>query len=185
MTEFGVVHGRFQIFHNDHLRYVLTAKRNCEHIIIGITSPYPARAPLEAIDPHRRALEANPFTYYERMSMIAACMYAECLSGSEFSIVPFPIESPEELFNYAPAEATYFTTVYDAWGDEKVARLQSLGLHVRVLWRSTDKQISGTRIRGMIASGGSWRALVPVATANYLTQHGLLARVSELEAKRR
>ncbi len=117
--------------------------------------------------------------------MIAACMYAEGLSGSEFSIVPFPIESPDELFNYAPRDATYFTTVYDAWGDEKVARLLSLGLHVEVLWRSADKQISGTSIRAAIASGDSWRALVPAATADYLTRQGLLARVSEVEGSRR
>ncbi|MEU8404374.1 hypothetical protein AB0C28_55180 [Nonomuraea sp. NPDC048892] len=180
----GVAHGRFQVFHNDHLRYVLAAKQRCVHLVIGITSPNPERAPLEAADPHRKAPGANPFTYFERMSMIASCLYAEGLSGPEFSIVPFPIESPVELANYAPSEATYFTTVYDAWGDEKIARLRALGFDIKVLWRSTNKEISGTRIRAAIASGGSWRALVPAATADYLTLHGLLARVSEPKMKR-
>jgi cytidyltransferase-like protein len=184
VTELGVAHGRFQVFHNDHLKYVLAAKKHCKHLIIGITSPNAARAPLESIDPHRKSPESNPFTYYERMTMIAKCMYAEGLSGSEFSIVPFPIESPNELYNYAPREAIYFTTVYDAWGDEKVMRLRNLGLHVEVLWRSANKAISGTRIRTAIASGDSWRALVPAATADYLTHQGLLARVSELEESR-
>jgi nicotinamide mononucleotide adenylyltransferase len=184
MTDLGVVHGRFQVFHNDHLKYVLAAKSRCEHIVIGITSPYPARAPLESIDPHRKAPESNPFTYYERMSMISACMYSEGFNGCEFSIVPFPIESPDELWNYAPQEATYFITVYDAWGDEKAARLKNLGLRVEILWRSADKNISGTKIRMAIASGDSWRAMVPAATADYLTQQDLLARVRDVERSR-
>ncbi|MBP3706729.1 MAG: adenylyltransferase/cytidyltransferase family protein [Clostridia bacterium] len=37
MEKIGVVCGRFQIFHNEHLQYVMAAKEKCEHLIVGIT----------------------------------------------------------------------------------------------------------------------------------------------------
>ncbi len=38
---FGVIHGRFQILHNDHMRYLLAGKERCEHLVVGITNPDP------------------------------------------------------------------------------------------------------------------------------------------------
>ena len=38
MEHIGVVCGRFQIFHNEHLQYVMAAKEKCEHLIVGISS---------------------------------------------------------------------------------------------------------------------------------------------------
>ena len=32
MVELGFIHGRFQLFHNDHLRYALLAKEQCEKL---------------------------------------------------------------------------------------------------------------------------------------------------------
>jgi nicotinamide mononucleotide adenylyltransferase len=32
----GVVHGRFQPFHNGHLEYVLSAKQKCDFLYVGI-----------------------------------------------------------------------------------------------------------------------------------------------------
>ena len=39
MIELGFIHGRFQLFHNEHLRYALLAKKQCKKLIVGITSP--------------------------------------------------------------------------------------------------------------------------------------------------
>ncbi|MFJ9804271.1 nicotinate-nucleotide adenylyltransferase [Streptomyces wuyuanensis] len=177
-VDLGVAHGRFQVFHKDHLRYVLAAKQRCRHLLVGITSPDPARAPLERTAPHRSNRDANPLTYYERMSMISACLEAEGLPAQSFSIVPFPIEFPEELSNYVPADAVHFLTVYDTWGDEKVARLDRLGYRVEVLWRSTNKAMSGTQIRTAMASGQAWQHLVPAASKRFLSTHGVLARLT-------
>ena len=70
MIELGAVCGRFQVFHNDHLKYVLSAKEKCKHLIIGITSPDPSVSPVEKIDEHRSNSQANPCTYFERMMII-------------------------------------------------------------------------------------------------------------------
>lgn len=49
----GAVCGRFQVFHNDHLKYVLEAKKCCRHLYVGVTSSDPFMAPLEKSDLNR------------------------------------------------------------------------------------------------------------------------------------
>lgn len=110
--------------------------------------------------------------------MITACLREAGVPDAEFSIVPFPIEVPQRLENYAPRDARYFLTVNDAWGDEKVRRLAGLGLNVDVLWRDENKAISGTMIRALMTSGGDWHHLVPPATAEFIERHGLAQRVA-------
>ena len=34
----GVIHGRFQGLHNGHMEYLLTAKKRCDFLVIGITN---------------------------------------------------------------------------------------------------------------------------------------------------
>lgn len=74
MVNTGAVCGRFQIFHLDHLRYVLAAKEKCRHLIVGITSPDSSVAPQEQADANRGKAEANPCTYYERMKMVESAL---------------------------------------------------------------------------------------------------------------
>ena len=66
----GIIHGRFQILHNDHMKYLLAGKEMCEHIIIGITNPDPFLTRDHKSNPHRSTNLNNPLTYYERMVMI-------------------------------------------------------------------------------------------------------------------
>ena len=70
MVELGFIHGRFQLFHNDHLQYALLAKERCKRLIVGITSPENAALIREDVDPHRSEAASNPFTYFERYNMV-------------------------------------------------------------------------------------------------------------------
>lgn len=45
MVEQGVIHGRFHILHNDHLKYLLAGKLARCHLIVGITNPDPTLDP--------------------------------------------------------------------------------------------------------------------------------------------
>ena len=74
----------------------------------------------------------------------------------EFDIVPFPINFPEKIFNYAPLNVKYYMTIYDECREEKLKSLQNfLGLGVEVLWRITlaEKGISASDIRKCIQEG--------------------------------
>ena len=42
MYDIGVIHGRFQVPHNDHLRYLLAGKALCRHLVVGLTNPDPS-----------------------------------------------------------------------------------------------------------------------------------------------
>lgn len=51
--ELGAVCGRFQLLHKDHIKYILAAKKYCNHILIGITSPDPSVSIEEQSDVNR------------------------------------------------------------------------------------------------------------------------------------
>ena len=48
----GVIHGRFQILHKDHLKYLLSGWELCRHLVIGISNPDPLLTREEKTDPH-------------------------------------------------------------------------------------------------------------------------------------
>ena len=68
----GMIHGRFQPFHNGHLEYMRGAAEQSDELWVGITNPDPARILPEASDPARHLPESNPYTYDERLLMVKA-----------------------------------------------------------------------------------------------------------------
>jgi nicotinamide-nucleotide adenylyltransferase len=179
MTETGVVHGRFQVFHLDHLKYVLAAGQRCRHLVIGITNPDPTLTKNDAADPGRSSLEANPLTYFERYSIIRAVLFETGLDHAQFSIVPFPINFPDLYHFYVPLDARFYLTIYDDWGKRKLNMFQSLGLSVEVLWVKSpvEKGISAKEVRRRIAEGEAWEHLVPPAAASMIKRMGIVARL--------
>jgi nicotinamide mononucleotide adenylyltransferase len=180
MTETGVVHGRFQIFHLDHLKYVLAAKKRCRHLVIGITNPDPTLTKTDPADPKRSLPESNPLTYFERYTIIREVMAEQGLLPAEYSIVPFPINFPELYRFYLPLDALFFLTIYDDWGKRKHEMFKSLGLHVEVLWERTIEQkgIRATEVRRRIAEGLEWEHLLPPAAASVMKKMGILERIA-------
>lgn len=173
----GVIHGRFQGFHNGHLEYLLAGKSRCEHLVIGITNFLRTAKSerINSLDNHRLTAQANPFTYFERMEMIRLALLENNVKESEFSIVPFSIEQPELIFNFTPKNAVYYMTIYDDWGREKLRILKELDLKVEVMWERTESQkpVSGTLVRERIRSGGNWEQFVPASVARYIKTHDL------------
>jgi len=179
MTETGIVHGRFQVFHLDHLKYVLAARQRCRQLVIGITNPDPTLTKIDAADPNRSSSEANPLTYFERYGIIREVMFETGMDPSGFSIVPFPINFPELYRFYLPLDAVFYLTIYDDWGKKKLDMFQSLGLNVEVLWiKSTEeKGISAGEVRRRMAEDEAWEHLVPPAAAFVIKRMGIPERL--------
>lgn len=178
----GVIHGRFQVLHNDHMKYLLAGKEKCEHLIIGICNPAIELTKYTENNPHRSKKSANPLTYFERMECIRNAMIEAEVKQEEFDIVPFPINFPEKIFNYAPLDAKFYMTIYDEWGEEKLNSLQNeLGLDVEVLWRVTleEKGISSTDVRKCMQEGKEWKQYVPNAVYKYIKSNNLDVRIKE------
>jgi cytidyltransferase-like protein len=176
----GVVHGRFQPLHLGHLEYLLAGADACEMLIVGITNPDPEQVRFEPSDPARGEPAANPFTYFERLQMVDGALVDAGLSRRRFRIVPFPHSTPQRLAHYAPRDALYLLTIYDAWGETKLARFAELGLATQVLWRRETKVTSGSEIRQKLTSGEPWEHLVPPATAAVIRDVDLDQRYSTI-----
>lgn len=178
----GSVHGRFQPFHNEHLDYVLEAKRRCEFLYIGVTKFDILPAELTHLGGHRDEPQNNPLTYYERLKAISRSLLDAGMPAEEFTFVPFPIENPSSLGVFLPTSVVCFTTICDEWNLKKIAVLEKHGYPVDVLWRR-DKKITGTEVRELLASGDDrWRGLVPDGTARVIADFDIAARIRELRA---
>lgn len=178
----GVIHGRFQVLHNDHLVYLLAGKAECEHLVVGITNPDPVLTQKEEADPARSCPAANPLTFYERMLLVKCALTDAGLEGSDFSITPFPVNFPELYSAYVPLEACFFLTIYDQWGRRKLEHFQALGLKTKVLWERTPqtKGLSGSQVRKAMAAGEPWEHLVPESTAVLCKAWDLSERLQKL-----
>ncbi len=174
----GVIHGRFQLLHNDHLKYLLAGKERCEHLVIGITNPDPTLTKADTADEARSSRAANPLTYYERYCMIRQVMEDQGLAD-EISIVPFPINFPELYRYYMPEGATFFLTVYDQWGERKLHLFKSMGFATEIMWRKplAEKGLSSSLIRKKMKTGEPWRHLVPPAVSRLVDEFCLIERL--------
>jgi nicotinamide mononucleotide adenylyltransferase len=170
MTEMGVIHGRFQVLHNDHLSYLMAGKSRCRHLVVGITNPDPLLTRDDPADLHRSTAAANPLTYFERYILVRAVLIEAGLPHQDFSVVPFPINHPELYGYYVPLTAVFYLTVYDEWGRTKLDRFRNLGLGTEILWSRPreEKGLSASDIRRRMAFGEAWEELVPPATANLM-----------------
>ena len=180
----GTIHGRFQILHNDHVKFLLAGKKLCKHLIVGITNPDPSLTKDHNSNPHRSQPIANPLTYYERYEMIRDVLLEKGLKFSEFSIVPFPINVPELLKYYVPMDVVFFLSIYDDWGRQKKMYLETLGLKVHVLWEVPleKKGLSGSDIRESMLNGEPWEHFVPSSTAKLVKELGIIKRLNDLSS---
>lgn len=178
----GVIHGRFQVLHNDHLRYLLAGKERCEHLVVGVTNPDPSHTRNESADPKRGEASANPLTYWERLCLVRAALRGAGLAWEEFSVTPLPVNVPELYHHYVPMDAAFFLTIYDDWGRAKLARFRELGLKTEVMWErpAEQKGISGVRVRRAMAEGGDWKSLVPPEVAALAESWDLPQRLRNL-----
>lgn len=184
----GVIHGRFQVLHNDHLTYLLAGKALCRHLVVGVTNPDPSRIKHETADLRRSSAVANPLTYYERHRLIRAALTEAGCSLDEFSVVPLPIHDPQLYQYYVPVDAVFFLSIYDDWGRQKKKYFESLNLHVHVLRevQPEDKGISGTDVRRKMSKDQPWEHLVPDSVALLLKTWDIpqrLRSISPLQTK--
>lgn len=179
LYELGFIHGRFQILHNDHLKYLLAGKALCRHLIVGITNPDPFLTREDDADRNRSMREANPLSYFERYTLVKEVLLESGLTCQDFSVVPFPVNLPELYFHYVPKEAVFFVSIYDDWGRKKRDTFIGLGLQTHVLWEVSPEQkgISASEIRSAIQLGQPWEHLVPPGVAKHLKDWNIASRL--------
>ena len=166
----GMVHGRFQPFHNGHLEYLRGAADRCDEVFVGITNPDPARILPEESDPLRHLPESNPWSYVERMLMVKAAAAGAGIQAERLHVVPFPVNEPALWPAYVPDGVVQFIRLFSDWGGTKLERLRDAGYQVIVLDEGSEKEISGADVRAALRDGGAWESLVPPGVADILRE---------------
>ena len=166
----GMIHGRFQPFHNGHLEYLKGAGARCEQVFVGITNPDPTRVQPEESDPLRHLPESNPYTYVERLLMVKAAAADAGIAAERLHVIPFPVNEPELWQAYVPEDVVQFIRLFSDWGDTKLERLREAGYEVVVLDEGAAKEISGADVRAALREDGDWERLVPPGVARLLRQ---------------
>lgn len=177
----GSVHGRFQPFHNDHLRYTLAASERVDYLLVGLTQPDIGNLHWTPGAMHRDNLVDNPLTYFERLVIIEEALVDAGLSRDHFSIVPFPIETPHKLPYFVDLGVPAYTTICEEWNRQKISMLEDVGYAVHVLWESKEKSVNGSEIRRQIAAGSrEWIEAVPSATVRAIDEWNISERLARL-----
>ena len=164
----GMIHGRFQPFHNGHLEYLCGAAKRSDEVFVGITNPDPSHVKPEASDPVRHLPESNPYTYAERMLMVKAAAADAEIPAERLHVIPFPVNEPELWPPYVPPDVVHFIRLFSDWGGTKLDRLREAGYEVVVLDEGEAKEISGVEVREALRTGGDWESLVPPRVAALL-----------------
>jgi nicotinamide-nucleotide adenylyltransferase len=166
----GMIHGRFQPFHNGHLEYLKGAAARSDEVFVGITNPDQARIKPEGSDPLRHLPESNPFSYVERLLMVKAAAGDAGIGLERLHVIPFPVNEPELWPAYVPEDVVQFIRLFSDWGGTKLERLREAGYEVVVLDEGSEKEVSGAEVRAALREGGDWERLVPPGVADVLTR---------------
>jgi nicotinamide-nucleotide adenylyltransferase len=163
---YGMILGRFQPFHLEHLRYFRLAWEQSEQVIIGITNPDPSTILADKLSKHRHLPEENPLTFIERLMIIQDTLRDEGYPMERIFIVPLPIHHPDRWRYYIPQDTAIFVVVYSSWEKQKAEQLQEAGFNVVVV-DTQKKGISGRQVRLLLKSNGDWENLVPPAVVRF------------------
>jgi nicotinamide-nucleotide adenylyltransferase len=164
----GMVHGRFQPFHNGHLEYLRGAYERSDEVFVGITNPDPTRIKPEASDPLRHLPESNPWSYAERLLMVTAAARGAGLDLGRIHVIPFPVNEPELWPAYVPDGVTQYIRLFSEWGGTKVDRFREAGYEVVVLDQGVAKAVSGADVRSALREDGDWETLVPAGVVRVI-----------------
>ncbi len=148
----AAVTGRFQPFHAGHLDLVRIALGEAERVIIGITNPDPGSWREHSDSAHRHRPEANPFTFYERMSMIDVVLAEEGID-SRCEIVAFPLDRPDVWGHYIPLSAVQYVRAFSEWERSKADLLASGGYAVRLFDGDPAREVRASSIRAAVREG--------------------------------
>lgn len=152
----GLMMGRFQPFHLGHLDLVRQILKECDEVIILVTSA------------QFNYLEKDPYTAGERIEMIH-----NSLKESSVDLNRCIILTLENQFNvatwssYLKSMLPYFDRVYSG-NDYVKMLLKDSNIEVTKPVFLDRRTYSGTKIRSMIVSGENWQKLVPAAVSNFI-----------------
>lgn len=152
--------GRFQPFHNGHLYAVKHILGKFEEVVIVVAAAQ-----------YSYTLD-NPFTAGERVEMIREGLGELYRRAYIIPVdnVPSNYEWPRHVLSYVPRASTVYS-------NNKLVRLlfESYGVETRET--PVLENVSGSLVRRLMATGGSWRELVPEGVVKVIDEINGVERV--------
>ncbi len=146
--------GRFQPFHNGHLKVIRDILKANDRIAIVIGGP-------------AKPDEKNPFSFGEREGMIKAALKAEGIN--RYEIYKVPDVNDDEKWSSKIKSLGQFEVAYsrNPW---TIRCLKKAGIPVRQHKFYERYENCGREIRNRIADGKQWRKLVPAKVYAYIME---------------
>ncbi|MEI6316173.1 MAG: adenylyltransferase/cytidyltransferase family protein [bacterium] len=168
-VKLGLIHGRFQPLHNGHMKYLLAGFEHAEHIVIGICTPEICTNEFAEQTGYPCTLRQNPYSYDERVAMIAASLCDAAIPSERFSFIPFPSDY-KNISSLVSNDTVFFIGHTGALDSKKKEFLENLGYSTRIILLSDDtREESGAKIRESIANRDNiWKSMVPHAVKKFL-----------------
>ncbi|MFC2154337.1 nicotinamide-nucleotide adenylyltransferase [Candidatus Altiarchaeota archaeon] len=158
--------GRFQPFHKGHLKFVEWATDRCDKIIIGIGSS------------QENNTRKNPFSFEERKQMIESSL---TFQKDRLKIIALPdINDPPNWVKHVKSIAPGYNIIYTNSDLEKELFKKAGDVVVSPPFFAR-KKFKAMDIREHIASGESWRNLVPEGTLRVIQEVNGVERIRNLK----
>ena len=168
MVKRGVFVGRFQHFHNGHLKAVEGILREVDELVIVVGSSQYS---------HRMN---NPFTSGERITMIRRALEEGGIHPSRYWIIPVPDTHVHMIW---VSQVVGYTPKFDVvYTNEPLTRRLFIerGFKVKPVPFHEREIYSATEIRKRILNGESWEELVPKGVAQVIKEIGGVERLRDL-----
>jgi len=158
--------GRFQPFHNGHLKILQTLSSQFDEVIIGIGSSQ-----------YKNTAE-NPFSFEERKKMIQASLQKEKIHNFKILAIP-DIHNPPQWVNHVLSIVADFDIVIS--NNQLTQQLfKEKGYHIRETQNFERHCYSGEEIRKRIIQNKPWVELVPPPVAQILQEINGIKRIKIL-----
>lgn len=162
----GLFVGRFQPFHLGHLHALEFALSKADRLWLGLGSA------------NREPDKTNPFTAQEREAMITSSISDSMRRRISIYHIP-DLDNHARWVRMIDEMVPEFGMVFsnDPLTDHLYSERKVEVLHIPFLRR---EDLSGTRIRSMMAGRQGWEDLVPEGTREFLVRHGAGGRLGGL-----
>ena len=167
----AIIHGRFQPPHNGHLKYILEALKQTEHLFVGICTPQICTPEESTKTGYPCTEELNPFTYQERVDMLRASLKEAGANLYDCSFIPFPSDY-KNISELIPRVTVFLMSVTSPHDTKKIEYIKSLGYKVKPIIEINDaREESGEKIRNSIKNKtDEWKKLVPPAVVEFISK---------------
>lgn len=181
-NKYGYYHGRFQPFHNGHLKVVKAMLAEHRQIILGISNPFRAPAVFndnekqelkDDVNNETRAPKNNPWTYWQRLLMIRKSLQDEHIDLDRVIIIPNLRFSHYDLneVNFPKEQCVIWIMPSQIHNQIILDNYRQDGWEVRII-KKEERVTSGTKIRNFIrANNPEWEKYVPKGIAEIIKKY--------------